>query len=329
MRTASINAIFLCQRRGPAGSAEHKLYASLQLAGCRRIRINQHICKRFAIIGVGLIGGSIAAAIRKRVPDARVIGIGRTLSRLEAAGAAGLLDEWATDIAEQPDVDVVIAATPVSRLASDLRHAADTCASDAVFTDAGSVKEPLCRALRDIASFVGAHPLAGSEQVGWEHADADLFEDRTCVITPGSHSSEDATHRVTRFWAMIGMKTVTLDAAEHDRIVAETSHIPHIAAAAVVRQLAEVSETFVASGFRDTTRVAAGDAVMWTAIAEANADAICRQLDIVERDVAQLRSAIAAGEWLAVREWFSEAATKRSRLSFDETPSPSDSNVRS
>lgn len=278
---------------------------------------NPQICGPVAVIGVGLIGGSIAAAIRKRFPDVDVIGVGRTASRLEAARDAGLLTHVATSPAEISAAATVVACTPVNRLAEDLRRAAESVSDQAVLTDGGSVKGPLCAALADLRRFVGGHPLAGGASSGWEHADADLYDGKTCVVTPIDSCDADAVERVQVFWQAIGMNVVTMSPEAHDVAVAQTSHLPHIAAAAVTRSLDAVNESLVAAGFRDTTRVAAGDAAMWTAIVEANAVAVSSEIERVVADLNGFKTAIDSGDAEAVTEWFRVAAELRSRLKFE------------
>lgn len=246
-----------------------------------------------------------------------MIGVGRSETRLKNALEAGLLTAIATSPEQAAAADVVIGCTPVNRLAGDLSAMIDACSDDAIHTDAGSVKGPLCRDLSQHTRFVGAHPLAGSEKSGWEHADADLFAGRTSIVTPLPTNDPTARATVIEFWTMIGMETVVMSPDDHDQAVAETSHLPHIAAAAVTRQLSPWCETLVAAGFRDTTRVAAGDAGMWAAIAEANARAITTQIDQLTSELGVLKQAITDKDEDAVRSWFAEAANIRNRLRFE------------
>lgn len=270
-----------------------------------------------AIFGVGLIGGSIAAALRKRAPETDVIGIGRDGKRLQNALEAGLLTGFATSTELLSNVDTVIVCTPVDRVAEAIRQVKAHTSADTVFTDAGSVKESICRELKYVPNFVGSHPLAGSEQSGWENADADLYEGRTCIITPEASSDLTAVRRVRDFWTELGMSVVDMTPAEHDLAVAQTSHLPHIAAAAVARQLRPKYEALVARGFRDTTRVAAGDAEMWTAITKANASAIMAQIDEISSDLQRLRDSVQNDDRAAIHDWFANAAAIRERLTFD------------
>lgn len=278
---------------------------------------NRHIRGPIVVIGVGLIGGSIAAAVRKRAPQADVIGVGRNTARLEAAKDARVLTHATTDLAICHDAEVVVACTPVDRLATDVQAAAEAVSPKTVLTDAGSVKGPLCRALADVPMFVGAHPLAGSEKTGWENSDADLYAGRTCVVTPTERCDAGAVEAVTAFWQLIGMQTVSMTPEDHDLAVAQTSHLPHIGAAAITRLLEPSHESLVAAGFRDTTRVASGDAAMWTAIVEANRDAVSAQLSRLIQDLDQLKSEVDKNNRAAIHEWFAQGARIRSDLEFN------------
>ncbi|HIE97426.1 MAG TPA: prephenate dehydrogenase, partial [Fuerstia sp.] len=193
---------------------------------------------RVIIVGVGLIGGSIAAAIRQRHPECRVTGVGRSEQRLAAAQEAGLLDDWATavtaDMLQRPSV--VVVCLPVNMIASQVCEIAAMATEDVLITDAGSVKSDICDQVsmdQKIARlFVGAHPIAGGESGGFENADADLFDNRVCVITPPERR-EAADRRIARtidFWSGIGCTVAQMTPREHDRILALTSHLPHVMA---------------------------------------------------------------------------------------------------
>lgn len=278
---------------------------------------NPQIRGTLAIIGVGLIGGSIARAVRKRFPDAQVLGIGRSETRLRAAVEADVLTQFSTSIEAVAAADIIVGCTPVNRLADDLAAAAKVAPDMALLTDGGSVKAPLCKALQAEPRFVGAHPLAGSARTGWEAADADLFVDKLCVVTPTSDTSETLKLRTEQFWQAIGMRTIAMSPADHDAAVAQTSHLPHIGSAAVARLLEDANRPLAAAGFRDTTRVAAGDPAMWTAIVEANAEAISGQLRRLIDDLNTLQAKVDAGDLQAIHQWFETAAEIRRATVFE------------
>ena len=272
---------------------------------------------RLGILGVGLIGGSIAAAAKARGVAGGVVGFGRSERRLKAAAAAGLLDETRTDAADTADLDLLVVCTPVDRIAADLIRAGSAMPAGSVVTDAGSVKGVICDAVPPRsaggAAFVGSHPLAGSHRSGWEHAAADLFVGRTAVVCPHPDDAA-ATERVADFWAALGSGVVRLTPAEHDRRLARTSHAPHALAAVLAAALDGNDAPFAATGLRDCTRVAAGDPDLWASILAANAGHVAEFLGDVGRDLDALRSDLAAGEMARVRDRLAAGAERRRSL---------------
>lgn len=271
------------------------------------------------VIGVGLIGGSIAAALKRRVPSCRVIGIGRSETRLRQAQTAGLIDEWATiiDRVSVPPGCLVVVCLPVDQIASAVRELADCISSESVITDAGSVKSFLYRELADdsaaLAAFVGSHPIAGSDQNGWEHASADLFADRICVVTPET-SSDDNVRRVSDFWKSLGSHVRIMSADEHDRMLAATSHLPHLMATATTLCVETDQLAYTGTGFRDTTRIAAGSPQVWTPILCGNSEHIVEAIRDAERILGQLRCAVQSADTETVQRLLLSAATRRGQL---------------
>lgn len=243
------------------------------------------------IVGVGLIGGSIAKALREKGLARYITGLGRNAERLAAAQSAGVLDAWTTSVQDLPTYSLAVVCTPVDRIASDVRALAACAPAAALFTDAGSVKGSLCRMLTDIPQFIGSHPMAGSEHGGWEFARADLFEGRNCAITPGNSSDQDIAV-IETFWQSIGMRTLRFSAEEHDRLVATTSHLPHLVAAALAAQLTPEGWPLAATGFRDTTRIASGNPGLWTAILRENRDAVASQIHSIIGQLQQFERAL-------------------------------------
>lgn len=233
------------------------------------------------IVGVGLIGGSIARALRARGLAGKITGLGRNRERLLSAQVAGLLDSVATSASELEPFSLAIVCTPVDRIPADVQALLDVAPASALITDAGSVKSRICRELAshrsDQAVFLGSHPMAGSEQGGWEHSSDRLFEGRICAITP-TEQPEEVVLSIERFWSALGMVTIRLAPEEHDRIVALTSHLPHATAAAIASLLSPEAWPLAASGFHDTTRIASGDPALWTSILMENRDAVADHL---------------------------------------------------
>ncbi len=257
------------------------------------------------VVGVGLLGGSVAQAAKQRGLVRRIIGVGRHSARLESARAAGVIDAAETNLTQAASqADLLIFATPVDRIAAGVREAAAACRTGTILTDVGSTKGHLCRELStglpNFVTFVGSHPLAGSEKQGWEHSLPDLFEGRVCVVTPVDVASEtrqlEAVSQLTEFWQRIGMRVIVLSPEAHDRALAQTSHLPHVVASALARTLCESNRSFAATGFADTTRIAAGDPDVWVPILLDNSAAILASLDDYSNQLQTFRDALVAGD---------------------------------
>jgi prephenate dehydrogenase len=249
------------------------------------------------IVGVGLIGGSVALAAKERAATRRVVGVGRNPETLERAKDLGVVDEFTTDLtAGVRSADIVVFCSPVDQIAKQALAAAAYAQPGALLTDAGSTKANIVRDLEGRLPahirFVGAHPLAGSEKQGAQNARADLFDGRVCVITPTARTEVAAIERVTLFWKSLGCDVKRLTPEEHDLALATTSHLPHFVAALLVGSVPEKWRQFTATGFRDTTRIASGDPALWTAIAHENALALAHALDQFGGRVTDLRETV-------------------------------------
>lgn len=174
-----------------------------------------------AIVGVGLIGGSLAAALKHRGLSRRILGIGRNPERLQGARSAGLIDAWSTDPAAVGDADLTVVCTPVDRISTDVKSLWAYVPSGGLVTDAGSAKRQICEDLADRQEaereFLGSHPIAGSHRQGFEAADPELYAGRLCVVTPTEHTTTAAVEQIEDFWQSVGMRTVRMSPAEHDR----------------------------------------------------------------------------------------------------------------
>lgn len=237
-----------------------------------------------AIVGVGLIGGSIGLAAKRRGLDGQVIGIGRNEDRLRRAIELGAIDRMTTELREGvSEADLVIVCTPVESIATFVRQTLQHTKPTTLVTDAGSTKETIVRLVEGQrqegqAVFVGSHPLAGSEKTSVEYAAADLFAGRTVVVTPTDHSPPADVERLLRFWESLGSKCLTMSPAEHDQAVAATSHLPHVIAALVAASTPTESLPLVATGWLDTTRIAAGDVELWRQILAQNRGSVLKRL---------------------------------------------------
>lgn len=274
------------------------------------------------IVGVGLIGGSIAAAIRKRFPTTKITGIGRDANRLAGAKAAGLLTDFSTEISTEMLASscVVVVCLPVHLIADFVKATVKIAQPGTLITDAGSVKSAVCEAVAadpDAGDyFVGAHPIAGGEQAGFEFADPDLFVDNVCVVTPvqGDSPSNDLIQRTTRFWQSLGCRIKTMTPIEHDRVLALTSHLPHVMAAVTTSAVGSDNLSFTGSGFRDTTRIAAGSPSLWKQILLCNTSEVIAAIDQAEKILGQYRKALQHEDGVQIEKLLNAAAECRSGL---------------
>ena len=288
--------------------------AAAPIRGERRCRFDT-----LAIVGVGLLGGSVALAARQRGIVRRVIGVGRTAARLEQARDAKVLDDISTDLVQAASqADLLIFATPVNLIVAGVREVAPICRPGTLITDVGSTKAHLCRELStglpNAATFIGSHPLAGSEKQGWEHSRADLFDGRVCVVTPTEPSERDEIARLTAFWQAIGMSVIEMTPEAHDRALAQTSHVPHVVASALARTLADGNRSLAATGFADATRIAAGDPNVWVPILLDNRDAVLANLDDFSSQIAAFRDALSRRDAIDLRRLWEQGKAIREQL---------------
>lgn len=271
-----------------------------------------------AIVGVGLIGGSIGLAARRRGAVRCILGIGRSAAVLRQARELGCIDE-AADLGDAAArADLIVVCTPVDHVAEIVSQAARHARPGTVVSDAGSTKDVIVRALDRVLPpnvfFVGGHPLAGSEKHGPEHASADLFAGRVTVLTPTAASNVDAVNRLTAFWEALGSRVVRLSPLDHDDAVAMTSHLPHLAAAGLAAILPETLRQLTASGFRDTTRIAGGDADLWAAIFAQNRGAVLAAVARYREKLDEFRTAIEIDDIATLRRLLAEAKARRDSL---------------
>jgi prephenate dehydrogenase len=271
-----------------------------------------------AIVGVGLIGGSIGRALRVRGLADRVVGVGRNEARLAEAVDCGAIDTGFTDPRSgYAAADVIVVCTPVTRIAADVRTAAELAPGTVLITDAGSTKRGIVAAVerdaRAAAVFVGSHPIAGSERKGVRHAEPGLFEGRACVLTPTERTPDDRLRRVRAFWQALGCRLFETTPEEHDRTLALTSHLPHVVAAALAASVPVEALAMAAGAYRDGTRVAGSDAALWTGIFLENRMPLLEAIDAFQGQVATLRRALDAGDSEAIAAWWEAARTRRSR----------------
>lgn len=278
------------------------------------------IIEKLALVGTGLIGGSFALALKQAGAVGEVLGVGRTPASLDAALQRGLIDRVA-DWTEAAQADCILLALPVGDTAAVLNLLAPHLKSGAIVTDAGSTKVNVVAAARAalgtrFADFVPGHPIAGSEQSGPAAARPDLYQGKRVVLTPQADTRPDALATVRSLWEAAGAQVEMLDAELHDRVFAAVSHLPHLAAFALVDELAQRADgdtffRFAASGFRDFTRIAGSSPEMWRDIALANREALLAELDAYIAALQGLRGAVAGSDAAALLEIFSRARAAR------------------
>ncbi len=282
--------------------------------------MSQRPAPKIAVLGVGLIGGSIGLAARRRL-DAEVVGYGRTPATLERAVELGALDRGAGSIAEACEgAEVVFCAGPVGALPAQARAALAASGPETVVTDVGSTKGELVAALGADERFIGGHPLAGAETAGVENARADLFEGARWYLTPTDRSSGLLYDRLQRTVSGLGARPQAIDAAAHDRLLATISHLPHVVANALAAEAAaELSREAermpeVGPSFRDTTRVAGSNPAIWADIFASNREAVADSVEAVARRLGEAAELIRGGDRDAVAAWHAAAGEDRRRL---------------
>ncbi len=264
-----------------------------------------------AIVGVGLIGGSVGLAAKARGVAVRVLGVDHSPESLAAAKRIGAIDEAATDLAA---ADVILIATPVDVIVSHVIEAARTNPR-AVIADAGSTKAGIVAAVGSAAPrFVGGHPMAGSEKKGPHYSRPDLFEGRAAILTPTEHSEPSAVRTVSEFWAALGSRVVTMTPAAHDAAVAMVSHLPHAVAACLAGMMPLDLLPVSAGGFRDTTRVAGAGPGIWEPIFRANRAAVLAAADRFADHWATFRALLAADDGPGLSRWLADAKRVRDAL---------------
>jgi prephenate dehydrogenase len=278
--------------------------------------------RKIVIYGVGLIGGSFALALKARGAVGEVVGFGRRPASLAEARDLGIIDRAGVDpAAELHDADLVLLATPVGQMPEIFSRIAPHLGSDTVLTDGGSTKTDVVDAARaalgdKIGRFVPAHPIAGAENSGAAAARGDLYQGRKVIVTALPENADRHLARVRRAWALCGAQLCELSPEQHDRILAAVSHLPHMLAFALVRDLAERPDAplffdFAASGFRDFTRIAASHPEMWRDICLANKKALLAEIETYQRQLDEFRTALEQGNGTLLEERFSVARKAR------------------
>lgn len=252
-----------------------------------------------SIIGIGLIGGSLALALKKKNLVDKIIGYGRNEERLKRALAIGIIDRFTTSIKEASEAEAVVLATPAGLFEKIAKEMVNYLKKGTIVFDVGSVKEAVVKNLEKIMPegihFVGTHPIAGSEKAGFEYAREDLFEGSRVIITPTENTDRDALKKVSLLWQKLGASVEFMNAEEHDRIYATVSHLPHLVSFCLVNTVSEIDKNFIkyaGSGFKSSTRIAKSSPDLWNDIFILNRENILSCLDIFIHELEEARRLI-------------------------------------
>jgi len=275
---------------------------------------------KICIVGVGLIGGSLAKAIIRSKQATHVIGFGRDALRLQAAKNNGVITGYSTDIKEALNgADMVVVATPVGSFKSILKSIQPHIDGSTVITDVGSTKASVIKVVKSVfghlpRNFVPAHPIAGKEKSGFEASDGDLFVKRKVIITPTESSSVEAVEAVKNVWQAVGATVDMMSAASHDELLGMTSHLPHMLAFSIMNYLISQhpsASLYAAGGFRDFSRIASGDPIMWRDICLNNKEAIVKHIKGYRDTLDNLIDVIENENTTAIETLFRDAKSTR------------------
>jgi prephenate dehydrogenase len=276
---------------------------------------------RLAVIGVGLIGGSFALALKQAKAVSHVVGVGRNPANLKLALERGILDSTAPDpAAAARGADLILVSTPVAQFPAVFASLAD---AKAFITDGGSTKRDVIAAARralgkKISQFVPAHPIAGAEKSGAAAASAELFRGKRVVLTPLEENDEETISKIHAIWSACGARVTRMDPEEHDAVLAAVSHLPHLLAFALVHEVARRENSaqlfsFAAGGFRDFTRIASSHPEMWRDICVANRDRLLQELKSYSSELESVRKLLEAGDGAGLEKLFAAARDARNK----------------
>jgi len=281
--------------------------------------------QRLAIIGVGLIGGSLAQALREADAVGEVVGCGRGKPNLEKAVELGVIDRYTHDVGEAVDgADMVFVAVPLGAMKSTFQAMQGHLLPDAIITDGGSAKASVVRGAVEAfgelpPNFIPGHPIAGTEHSGVEAAFPTLYQNRRIILTPLNSTAPEALAKVDAMWRLCGADVTHMDVEHHDEVLAATSHLPHMLAFSLVDALAQMKENdeifrYAAGGFRDFTRIASSSPVMWRDICLANRDALGMMLECFAAELTGLSEILREGDGDHLLEIFERAKAARDRF---------------
>lgn len=283
------------------------------------------LINRLAVVGVGLIGGSLARILREKGEVGEIVGIGRGVANLQRAVELGVIDRYEHDLsAGVADADMVFLATPVCTIADIVAEIASSLHAGAIVTDGGSVKEEITlrceQLLPENSYFIGGHPIAGTEKSGVDASFSTLYKGKRCILTPTANSDSHALEKVVRMWELAGSEVVLMDPRKHDKVFAAISHLPHMVAYSLVNAVGDYDGCdenilkYSAGGFKDFTRIASSDPVMWRDIALQNRAAILEMMDFFAASHAELRSLVANSDAGGLERFFERSRDHRESI---------------
>jgi len=283
------------------------------------VSLRPTLFRKVAVIGVGLIGGSLAKAIRKNKLAKEIVGVSQSQQTLNAAITDGVIDQGYHDVSKAvANADLVILAAPVGIIENMLGTIGPHLRRGCIITDVGSSKQSVVHAaqkfLPNNVFFVGSHPLAGSEKDGVKNASAELFQNATCIMTPTDTTHRLAKERVKLLWAKVGANVKFMTPEEHDKALGYVSHLPHMIAFALMETVPSEFLQYAAQGLKDTTRIAASSPQMWNDIAISNKRVVVKAIDEVVKNLSLIRKTISTNDQKTLLNVLKGAKTKRDSL---------------
>jgi prephenate dehydrogenase len=283
------------------------------------------LIRRLVVIGVGLIGGSLARVLRAKGEVGEIVGVGRGAANLMRAVELGVIDRYTHDpVAAVEGADMVFMAIPVCSIAAMTARIAPALAPGCVVTDGGSVKGEIVAACEPLMQpgtfFIGGHPIAGTERSGVDASFPTLYEGKRCIITPTPDTDQTALDKVVKMWECAGSEVIIMDVAKHDRVLAAISHLPHMVAYALVNAVGDYDRfdesilKYTAGGFKDFTRIASSDPVMWRDIAMMNRESVLELMDFFSGYLAELRRLVEKEDARGMEEFFARSKEKRDAI---------------
>lgn len=273
----------------------------------------------FAIVGLGLLGGSLGGALRKKFPRAQILGYSRSSSKIKLAQKKKFIHSGSIHLNQVVQTsDIIFVCTPVDTIPHMVREIDSFARKGTVVCDVGSTKAQMIQKIQRLKlkniSFVGAHPMAGSHLTGLSHATSDLYKSSLTFITVHSGINQNALKKIAQVWRKLGSKVITVNPSTHDEIVAEISHFPHLLSALLVNTVSPKTLTFAGPGFRDTTRIAQGDPRLWVPILSDNQKNLIRLLKKLNVSLNKTLTALQSKDQNFLKKLLKKAALKRSKL---------------